>query len=114
MGYSQGAVVVAEDPFGNAPKRPYLLISNDQHPFSGEESLAAAITTSARSEALELTARRFERGRLDRTSYVSPWAIVTLKQWMITKQPAEVTSKTVSEVRERLMTYLRTPVDEPP
>jgi mRNA-degrading endonuclease toxin of MazEF toxin-antitoxin module len=108
MAYSQGAIVVAEDPFGNNPKRPYLLLSNDTVPFHGQEYVAAVITTTARTEAVELTDDRFERGRLPRTSYVSPWSVLTLKHWMITKQPAEATVETVDAVRQRLDTYLQT------
>jgi len=108
VAYSQGAIVVAEDPFGNTPKRPYLLISNDQVPFHGEEYVGAVITTTTRPEAVELTDDRFERGRLPRRSYVSPWSILTLKDWMITKQPGEATDATVGEVRQELDTYLRT------
>jgi mRNA-degrading endonuclease toxin of MazEF toxin-antitoxin module len=108
MAYPQGAVVIAEDPFGNNPERPYLLLSNEQVPFYGEEYIAAVITSTARSAAIELTDARFTAGRLPRTSYVSPWSILTLKEWMITKQPAEVTDATVSEVREALNGYLQT------
>lgn len=108
MAYPQGAIVVAEDPFGNASKRPYLIISNDQVPFHGQESVAAVITTTARPEAVELTDTRFERGGLPRTSYVSPWSVLTLKDWMITKQPAEATDATVETVRRELTAYLQT------
>ena len=87
MAYSQGAIVIAEDPFGNNPKRPYLVLSNDQLPFHGQEYVAAVLTTTARTEAVELTANRLERGRLPRTSYVSPWSVLTLKDWMITSNP---------------------------
>ncbi len=107
MSYSQGAIVIAEDPFGNNPKRPYLILSNDQVPFHGQEYVAAVITT-ARTEAVELTTNRFERGRLPRTSYVSPWSVLMLKDWMITKQPAEATDDTVDVVRQELETYLQT------
>ena len=108
MAYSQGAIVIAEDPFGNNPKRPYLILSNDHVPFHGQEYVAAVITTTARTEAVELTTDRFERGRLPRTSYVSPWSVLTLKHWMITKQPAQATDGTVDEVRRELNSYLRT------
>jgi len=40
--------------------------------------------------------------------YVSPWSVLTLKDWMITKQPAEATDATVDEVRQELDTYLQT------
>lgn len=108
MTYAQGAIVVAEDPFGNNPNRPYLRCSNDRTPFHGQEYVAAVVTTTARNAAIELTSERFERGRLPRTSYVSPWAVVTLTDWMITRQPAEVTSPTVDEVRQELNAYLQT------
>jgi len=29
MVYSQGTIVIADDPFGNNPERPYLLLSNE-------------------------------------------------------------------------------------
>lgn len=108
MAYSQGAVVVAEDPFGTAPRRPYLVVSNGRTPFHGEEYIAAAVTTTARDEAIELTDERFERGELSRRSYVSPWAVVTLKDRMITKQPAETTTGVVDEIRQAVDAYLRT------
>jgi mRNA-degrading endonuclease toxin of MazEF toxin-antitoxin module len=108
MVFSQGAIVVADDPFGNNPKRPYLILSNGHVPFVGQEYVAAVITTTARTEAVELTANRLERGQLPRTSYVSPWSVLTLKHWMITKQPAETTHATVDEVRQELNTYLQT------
>jgi len=107
MAYSQGAIVIAEDPFGNTPKRPYLILSNDHVPFYGEGYIAAVITTTARTEAVELIKNKFKRGRLPRTSYVSPWSVLTLKDWMITKQPAEATDATVDAVRQELDTYLQ-------
>ena len=108
MAFPQGAIVIAEDPFGNAPKRPYLILSNDHLPFYGQEYVAAGITTTARTEAIELTTNRLETGRLPRTSYVSPWSVLTLKDWMITTQPAKATDATVDTVRQELETYLQT------
>ncbi|MCY4732721.1 hypothetical protein KY092_19480 [Natronomonas gomsonensis] len=108
MVFSQGAIIIADDPFGNTSKRPYLILSNDHVPFHGQEYVATVITTTARTEAVELTANRLERGRLPRTSYVSPWSVLTLNDWMITKQPAEATDATVDEVRQELDTYLQT------
>ena len=108
MAYPQGGIVVADDPFGSAPKRPYLICSNDRVPFHGQEYVAVVITTTPRTEAIELTADRFEAGRLPRTSYVSPWSVLTLKNGMITKQPARVTHVTVDDVRRAMETYLRT------
>ena len=43
MAYPQGAIVIAEDPFGNNPKRPYLILSNDHVPFYGQEYVAVVM-----------------------------------------------------------------------
>ena len=45
--------------------------------FYGQEYVAAVITTTDRPETIELTANRLERGRLPRTSYMSPWSVLT-------------------------------------
>lgn len=108
MAYSQGAIVIATDPFGNAPKRPYLIVSNSTHPFHGQEYVAAVITTTPRREAIELTSGRIERGKLPRQSFVSPWSVTTLKGTMISKKPAQATDKTVSDTRRELNKYLKT------
>ena len=108
MAYPQGGIVIAEDPFGNTPKRPYLILSNDHVPFYSQEYIAVVITTTARTEAIERTPNRLETGQLPRTSYVSPWSVLTLKDWMITKQPAEATDATVDDVQQEMETYLQT------
>ncbi|SEH40113.1 hypothetical protein SAMN05192561_101592 [Halopenitus malekzadehii] len=108
MAYSQGAIVLATDPFGSAPKRPYLIVSNSSHPFHGQEYVAAVITTTPRNKAIELTPARIDRGSLPRQSFVSPWSVTTLKDQMISKQPAQATDKTVDDTRRELNTYLTT------
>jgi len=108
MAYPQGAIVIADDPFGNNPNRPYLILSNNQHPFHGEEYIAAIVTTTDRQRAIELTEERIDEGRLPKVSYVSPWAVLTLKDWMITQQPAKATLSTVDDVCQELVMYLRT------
>ena len=108
MAFPQGAIVIAEDPFGKAPKRPYLILSNDHLAFYGQEYVAVGITTTARTEAIVLTTNRLETGHLPRTSYVSPWSVLTLEDWMITTQPAKATDATVDTVRKELETYLQT------
>lgn len=108
MPYPQGAIVVASDPFGRTPRRPYLIVSNGRPPFSDEESIAVGITTTARRSAIELTPDRFEAGSLPRESYISPWAVLTLKAEMISKQPAQATTETVDRVRHAIERYLET------
>ena len=33
--YERGVIVVAADPFGTTLRRPYLIVSDDSHPFAG-------------------------------------------------------------------------------
>jgi len=108
MPYTQGAIVIATDPFGNSPTRPYLICSNNRLPFHGEEYVAAGITTTERDDAIELTDDCFTDGRLPRTSYISPWTVITLKDWMISKQPAAATLETVDDAVDELSVYLET------
>jgi hypothetical protein len=39
---------------------------------------------------------------------VSPWSVTTVKDSMISKQPAEATEKTVDDTRNELNQYLQT------
>ena len=80
--------MIASDPFGGGPSRPYLVLSNDRHPFHGEEYVATVVTTTARPAAIELDEETFIRGELPRNSYVSPWNPVTIKDHMLTSSSA--------------------------
>jgi hypothetical protein len=65
------------DPFGNTPRRPYLILSDQSHPFAGSQYIAVGITTTEYDESIPL-ADSFVRGSLDRESLVSPGAVVSL------------------------------------
>ena len=75
--HDRGVIVVADDPFGETPRRPYLIVSGNDHPFAGEQYIALGITTKEYSASLSL-ADAFETGTLTRPSSVSPWAVVSL------------------------------------
>jgi hypothetical protein len=59
--------------------RPYLVVSDDSHPFHGEEYIALAITTTEMPAAVALAADDWDRGGLPRQSYVKPWQPTLLK-----------------------------------
>jgi hypothetical protein len=63
MPYPQSGVVIAHDPFGAGSNRPYLLLSDDRHPFHGQEYIAAVVTTTGRENTIALKADSFEEGR---------------------------------------------------
>lgn len=79
MAYARGDVVRGPDLFADHGHRPYICLSDERHPFSDEESLYAAVTTTARIEAVRLTGPDFECGTLPRESYVNPWTIVSIR-----------------------------------
>jgi mRNA interferase MazF len=106
MAYAQGAVVAASDLLGNNATRPYVVVSTEEHPFHTEECIAVVVTTTERSEAVELTPATFAKGSLPRRSYASPWNPMTLKNTMITKQVATVRESTVREIGSLLDTYV--------
>lgn len=105
MTYGQGDVVVAADPFGHAPRRPYLVVSNARRPFQGEDYLVAGITTTEREDAIPL-AGEFDRGRLDRESHVSPWTVLTIRHEHVSKRVAVVSNRVVQAAGEAVSEYV--------
>jgi mRNA interferase MazF len=103
--YDRGAVVVASDPFGNTPRRPYLIISGQDHPFAGQQYIALGITTKEYSEGLSL-ANTFETGTLNRESFVSPWAVVSLMDIDIDRAVARLTTEFVNSTVETMTEYV--------
>lgn len=68
MEYSRGAVVKGPDLFAGHDYRPYVCLSDDMHPFSDEEALYAAVTTTRRSVAIPLSDSDFKSGGVPRES----------------------------------------------
>lgn len=103
-----GGTAVAQAPFGSGGERPSLLVSNERHPFHGEEYVAAAVTTTDRARAVVLANEVFTAGSLPRRSVVSPWNPVTLEDEFIDTHVATVTGHVVDEVVIELHSYVGT------
>ena len=103
--HERGVVVVATDPFGNTPRRPYLLISDDTHPFPGDQYITLGITTKEYAESVPL-AGAFETGTLNRDSFVSPWAVVSLQDSDVDRAVARVTTELIETVTDQTMRYI--------
>ncbi|MFB6216730.1 MAG: type II toxin-antitoxin system PemK/MazF family toxin [Candidatus Aenigmatarchaeota archaeon] len=86
MKVKQGDVILGPDFIGGNKRRPFVVINNEEHPFSEEECLVVLITTTERDEAIPLPAEKFESGKLPKESYASPWTITTLKTNVIEKK----------------------------
>ena len=111
MRYDQGAIVIGTDPFGDGPKRPYLVVSNERQPFHDEEQVVAGVTTTEREGAVRLDPEDYVEGELPRQSSVSPWSVTTLKQYHVDKWVATVSLSIVEAVIEQMASYVE-PVAE--
>jgi mRNA-degrading endonuclease toxin of MazEF toxin-antitoxin module len=102
----QGEVIIGPDFIGGNNRRPFVVISNDEHPFSGEECLVVLVTTTEREEAVPLPEENFDSGKLPKESYASPWTITTLKTNVIEKKVGELNSQTLEEIADKITEYI--------
>lgn len=103
--YDRGAIVVAADPFGNTPRRPYLVVSDENHPFAGEQYIAVGISTKSYEESIQL-AGTYVDGSLDRDSYLAPWAVVSLRAHAIERAVARVERSILEHAAERVAAFV--------
>lgn len=104
--HERGVIVVAADPFGTTPRRPYLIVSDDSHPFAGNQYIALGITTKEYAESLPI-ADSFETGTLNRESFVSPWAVVSLRDVDVDRAVARVTDDLTATAVAKMTQYVR-------
>jgi len=98
MAYAQGSVVVAPATFKGG-LRPYLVVSNRNRPFYGDRYTVAVITSTERSEAVELDSASLTAGELKTyPSYVSPWSLHVFPHHEIRKRVAQVEATTMKRV----------------
>ena len=96
--YERGAVVKGPDLFADHDFRPYVCLSDDTHPFSDEEGLYAAATTTHRSAAIRLSEADFETGGLPRETYVNPWTVVTIRHADIEGKEGQLVQTAIEEI----------------
>ena len=104
--YDRGAVVKGPDLFADYDYRPYVCLSDDTHPFSDEEALYAAITTTRRAVAIPLTDADFTTGGLPRESYVNPWTIATIRHADIQHEEGYLVDATTETIAEEAAGYI--------
>jgi len=103
--YRRGTVVIASDPFGNTPRRPYLVVSDESHPFAGEQYIALRISTKTYDPSIPL-AGTYVEGRLDRESVVAPWAVVSLRDENIERAVARVAESITARAATRMAGFV--------
>lgn len=83
----RGSIVVASDPYGHTPRRPYLILSDEAHPSISLEG-------------------RFVEGDLSEQSFVSPWAVVSLREADIERAVAIVDQTVTRTVAEQMVRFV--------
>lgn len=99
--YMRGDVVWHPAPFRDGG-RPYIILSDDQHPFYGEEYMVVGVTTTERNRAVELTEDRWEEGGAPKQSWASPWYILPLKHSTVTDRLGRLTPEATDRIARGL------------
>jgi len=95
--YKRGDVVWHPAPFRDGG-RPYVVLSDDDHPFSGEEYVVVGVTTTERERAVALTPETWAEGGAPKPSWASPWYVLTVKDVTISDCLGRLTSETANEI----------------
>jgi mRNA-degrading endonuclease toxin of MazEF toxin-antitoxin module len=97
--FQRGDVVWHPAPFKSPPnERPFLVLSDDTHPFHGAEYAVVGLTRTGRHEAIELTADAWALGDPGGESYVSPWYVFTIKHADIIRPKGALTARMTDRV----------------
>lgn len=105
--YSRGEVVWGPEPFKSVVRpRPWVVLSNERHPFHGEEYLAATLTTTKRKEVIEIKEKHWIEGGAPKKSYVAPWVIITLKHGDVQEKIGKLKPDFLKRVVEDLKSYI--------
>ena len=103
--FQRGSIVVASDPYGHTPRRPCLVLSDGTHPFAGEQYIAAGVTTKEYPPSISLEGR-FLEGGLSERSFVSPWAVVSLRETDIERAVAIVDKTATRNAAEQMARFV--------
>lgn len=106
MAYERATVVKGPDLFADYDYRPYVCLSDHTHPFTDEEALYAAITTTRRAVAIPLTDDDFTSGSLPRESYVNPWTVVSIRHADIQNEEGRLVGATIEKIAQEAAGYL--------
>lgn len=104
--YERGSVVKGPDLFAEHDHRPYLCVSDESHPFSDEEALYVAITTTERAVAIPLLQHDFVTGGLPRESYANPWTVASIRHADISERLGQLTEEATDSIAEDVAGYI--------
>lgn len=86
--------------------RPWLVVSDDGHPFADEECIVVALTTTDHDEGIAVPAECWDVGGSDVRSYASPWYVTTVKTATFDRLQGRLDPALVSRIAESLHAYV--------
>lgn len=98
--------VVWHDGLFRGSGRPWLVLSDDDHPFHGQEYLVAGMTTRERDAAVQVPDDAWAVGGLPGKSFVSPWFLSTLKHARIDRGVGALTEEVTAAIAAEAARYL--------
>ncbi|MCU4802014.1 type II toxin-antitoxin system PemK/MazF family toxin [Halobacteria archaeon HArc-gm2] len=97
--FQRGDVIWHPAPFKPAPReRPFLILSDDSHPFHGSEYAVVGLTRTERQRASELTPSSWAAGDPGGESYASPWYVFTIKHADVVRPKGSLTKDATTDV----------------
>ncbi|WP_313694722.1 type II toxin-antitoxin system PemK/MazF family toxin [Halorarum halobium] len=107
-GFERGDVVWHPAPYKDDPDagRPFVILSDEYHPYHGEEYIVVALTTVSRPQALPLADTDWTRGGTLRDSYVSPWYVMSLKGANFDAGVGQLRDTTVDRIASEIGAYV--------
>ncbi|MFB6175879.1 MAG: type II toxin-antitoxin system PemK/MazF family toxin [Halobaculum sp.] len=101
--FQRGDVVWHPAPFKpGSPERPYVVLTDSEHPFYGDEYGVAALTRTNRPPAVELPPEAWELGAPNGENYASPWYVSTLKHHDISRPKGRLTDEAMARITRRV------------
>ena len=106
MTHGWGEVWWGPAPHKSGPAyRPWGIVSDAEHPFSQTEYIALAMTTQHHTDGIEVADSAWVRGGSNKTSYISPWYVATIKYSDFDRQQGELEAGIVVDAVEDLHRY---------
>lgn len=108
MTYSRCAVIKGPDVLGPHSSRPYVVLSDSSHPFVDNECIVASFTRTGRPQAIRIRPSDFTTGGFPNQapSYVSPWAVLTLKNTVVRRVEGELDPAVVDNIAHEASSYM--------
>lgn len=106
MPYGRGEVWWGPAPHKPGPSyRPWVIVSDDTHPFSHTECIALAMTSQQYAAGIDVPDGAWIRGGSDTESSISPWYVVTIKHRDLDRQQGELDAELVADAGVELHAY---------